>query len=136
MLFIVIYYYISYEKSASLYALSHKSFEDIALKFIEIKEDEALKQFLVCKADTLSERDTTQLTVLLLWLLEIQLNQMSGLSHDSKEYQSIEAEFKNLISQKKFRVINENNSKNLIVFCFNFLFQFFVSIFCFNFFLN
>ena len=102
--FSLIIFELSYEKSASLYALSHKSFEEIALKFIQIKEDEALKQFLVCKADTLSERDTTQLTVLLLWLIEIQLNQMSSNNDWTQEYQNIEMEFKSLISQKKFKV--------------------------------
>ncbi|CAG2107933.1 unnamed protein product [Medioppia subpectinata] len=101
-------YYFSkknYEKSASLYALSHKCFEEIALKFIQINEDEALKQFLVCKLDTLSLKDTTQLTVLVLWLIEIQLNQMGSLKNAGKEsshdYQLIEAEFESLLSQNK-----------------------------------
>ena len=102
---LIIIFQLSYEKSASLYALSHKSFEEIALKFIEIKEDEALKQFLVCKADTLSERDSTQLTILLLWLIEIQLNQMSSLNDWTQDYQTIQMEFKSLISQNKFKVI-------------------------------
>ncbi|CAG2175399.1 unnamed protein product, partial [Oppiella nova] len=97
----------NYEKSASLYAISHKCFEEIALKFIQIKEDEALKQFLVCKLDTLSPKDTTQLTVLLLWLIEIQLNQMGSLRNADKEatdeYQLIEAEFQSLLSENKLR---------------------------------
>lgn len=87
--------------------MSHKSFEEIALKFIQINEDEALKQFLICKADTLSEKDITQLTVLLLWLIEILLNQMASLNCSSQEYELIEQEFKNVLTQKKFRVCIE-----------------------------
>lgn len=100
---------LSYEKSASLYALSHKSFEEIALKFLQINEDEALKQFLIYKLDTLTERDITQSTILLLWLLEILLNQMGSLKNAGKEstekYHIIEAEFKSLLSQNKIKVI-------------------------------
>jgi len=99
----------SYEKSASLYALSHKSFEEIALKFLQISEDEALKQFLICKLDTMTEKDITQSTILLLWLLEILLNQMGSLKNAGKlitdKYQLIEAEFESLLSQSKIRVI-------------------------------
>ncbi len=105
MVFFVSIY--SYEKSASLYALSHKSFEEIALKFLQISEDEALKKFLICKLDTMTEKDITQSTILLLWLLEILLNQMGSLKNagqqTTEKYQIIEAEFKSLLSLNKIK---------------------------------
>ena len=98
----------SYEKSASLYAQSHKSFEEVALKFLQIGEDEALKEFLVCKLDTLNSKDIAQMTMILLWLFEILLNQMGCLGtaekENTEEYKLYEAEFKSLLSQEKIKV--------------------------------
>ncbi|XP_054163703.1 vacuolar protein sorting-associated protein 18 homolog [Oppia nitens] len=105
----------SYEKIASLYTISDKSFEEMALKFIQSNEDEALKQFLVCELDSLSPKETTQMTVLLLWLIDIQLSQMAALKNSGKEnteeYELIEAEFRSLLSQTKVQTCLNKNRK-------------------------
>lgn len=119
-------YYFSlgdYKTSAKLFATSRsKSFEEIALKFIELKDkdQEALKQYLHCKLQTLSPvKDKTQIIILLLWLFEIKLNQLGSIKNQMEdsdlttqdvlnlkvEYNRIEANLKALISNSNFKVL-------------------------------
>ncbi len=55
----------------------------------------------------MTEKDITQSTILLLWLLEILLNQMGSLKNagqqTTEKYQIIEAEFKSLLSLNKIK---------------------------------
>lgn len=99
----------SYSKSASIYALSRKSFEETALKFLQLDDSGALKSYLSCKLDALSERDVTQVTLLVLWLLEIMLDQMGKLRSkgetSSEEYQILLAEFRSLFNERRIKVI-------------------------------
>lgn len=44
-----------YLESAKCYALTQNYFEEIALKFIEAKQDEALKEFLLKKLNNLKQ---------------------------------------------------------------------------------
>ncbi|XP_071479921.1 vacuolar protein sorting-associated protein 18 homolog [Diadema antillarum] len=68
-----------YEKSAIYYAMTEKSFEEISLKFIEAKQTDALKVFLMKKLGALKTEDKTQLTMLVMWLIELNLNQLGAL---------------------------------------------------------
>ena len=111
-----------FKASAHLFATARsKSFEEIALKFIELKDkdQEALKEFLQCKLQTLSPvKDRTQIIILLLWLFEIMLNQLGTIKNrmeDSDltnqevlnlkvEYNKIEASLKGLVSNANYKV--------------------------------
>ena len=116
-----------YRASAALFAGARsRSFEEIALKFIELgggsgngggtnrdPDQEALKEYLLCKLRTLSPvKERTQVIILLLWLLEISLNQLGRLANRMEdaelsnqevlnlkvEYNRVEANLKGLIS--------------------------------------
>lgn len=92
-----------------MYAESRRSFEEIALKFLELKNDEALKDFLIYKLDTFKPGDVIQITLLVVWLTEILMKQMAEKrdAEDSlEEYDTLKCEFQNLISQNKIVVSN------------------------------
>lgn len=72
----------SFELAAKEYGETQKSFEEVALKFIQINERDALKTFLLSKLSSLSSEDKTQLTIICTWLVEIFLNKLNQL-HDS-----------------------------------------------------
>lgn len=111
-----------FKASAQLFAFAKsKTFEEIALKFIELrdKDQEALKEYLLCKLSTLSPvKERTQIIILLLWLFEILLNQLGSLANQmedaelSKEevlkmkvqYNKIETSLKDLLSNSNFKV--------------------------------
>ena len=48
-----------YEKSAETYALTQHSFEEVTLKFINLEQKEALKQFLIHKLAGLKKSVST-----------------------------------------------------------------------------
>uniref|UniRef100_A0A0A9XG54 Vacuolar protein sorting-associated protein 18 homolog n=1 Tax=Lygus hesperus TaxID=30085 RepID=A0A0A9XG54_LYGHE len=73
-----------YEKSAVCYAASQASFEHIALKFLEVKDDQALKTFLKQKLSRLRADDKAQTTMLVLWILELLLTQLGDLRTKAK----------------------------------------------------
>ena len=122
-----------YRASAALFAGARsRSFEEIALKFIELgggsgngggtnrdPDQEALKEYLLCKLRTLSPvKERTQVIILLLWLLEISLNQLGRLANRMEdaelsnqevlnlkvEYNRVEANLKGLISNSNYKV--------------------------------
>ena len=118
-------YYFSlgdYKNSAKLLATSKsKSFEEIALKFIELQDNDqdALKEYLGCKLKSLSPvKDRTQIIILLLWLFEIKLNQLGSINNQMEDcdlskqevlnlsvlFNQIEENFKRLISNSNFKV--------------------------------
>lgn len=72
-----------YLESAKCYALTQNYFEEIALKFIEAKQEEALKEFLLRKLDNLKNGEKTQITLLVTWLTELYLNRLGQLEAES-----------------------------------------------------
>ncbi|KAJ8007352.1 hypothetical protein DPEC_G00116630 [Dallia pectoralis] len=71
-----------YMESAKCYALTQNYFEEIALKFIEAKQEEALKEFLLKKLNNLKQSEKTQITLLVMWLTELYLNHLGLLESD------------------------------------------------------
>lgn len=71
-----------YLESAKCYALTQNYFEEIALKFIEAKQEEALKEFLLKKLNNLKASERTQITLLVTWLAELYLNRLGQLESD------------------------------------------------------
>ncbi|XP_055496894.1 vacuolar protein sorting-associated protein 18 homolog [Leucoraja erinacea] len=95
-----------YVESAKYYALTQKYFEEIALKFIEAKQEEALKEFLLKKLKNLKLEDRTQLTLLVTWLTEIYLNRLGRLEDDKSKRGQFDAsreEFRKFLSGSKIK---------------------------------
>jgi len=65
-------------ESAKCYAKTRKGFEEIALKLMPLPEKTALLTFLHTRLDLVKPTETTQLTMLVVWLFEIYLNLMGG----------------------------------------------------------
>ena len=64
-----------YDESADLYARTKASFEEIALKFIDINKM-SLKSYLCTKLATLDASDEAQITMLVLWIIQLFLSQI------------------------------------------------------------
>ena len=77
-----------YVESALCYAMTHSSFEEVALKFMrpEVEKDgqAALLTFLKRRLETVKSSEKTQLTMLVVWLFEIYLNMIGNKSSSSK----------------------------------------------------
>ncbi|KAJ1956238.1 tethering complex subunit [Linderina pennispora] len=66
-----------YVAAAECYAKSSIGFEEAVLKFIDKKQNVALKSYLLSKLDTLRRQDQTQTTLLVMWLIDIYLGMLS-----------------------------------------------------------
>ncbi|XP_039289671.1 vacuolar protein sorting-associated protein 18 homolog [Nilaparvata lugens] len=75
-----------YEQSALLYAETQSSFEEVALKFLQVWQIEALKIFLKKKLEMLKPSEKTQITMIVMWVVELHLNQLGNLRNEGKEH--------------------------------------------------
>ncbi|XP_043280093.1 vacuolar protein sorting-associated protein 18 homolog isoform X2 [Venturia canescens] len=75
-----------YEKSAMIYADTHSSFEEISLKFLQESQIEALKTFLRKKLEGLKPQDKTQVTMIVVWVVELFLSQLGSLRSSQISY--------------------------------------------------
>ncbi|XP_076366787.1 vacuolar protein sorting-associated protein 18 dor isoform X3 [Tachypleus tridentatus] len=96
-----------FKESATLYAQTHKSFEEVSLKFLQVADDDALKLFLKKKMEGLKSQDKAQTTMIIMWLLEIYLNQLGCLRNaerqNTDQYKSIQAIFHSLLEQPRVK---------------------------------
>ena len=60
------------------FAKTKKGFEEVALKFMPLADKSALVTFLRHRLDLVKPTETTQLTMLVVWLFEIYLNLMAS----------------------------------------------------------
>lgn len=77
-----------YDLSAQTYAETQSSFEEICLKFIKVDKQDALKTFLYKKLNNLSSQDKTQITLIVLWITELYLNQLEEMRLMGKDQQT------------------------------------------------
>jgi hypothetical protein len=66
------------ELAASVYAKTKRAFEEIALKFINLGEKDALKRYLSDKLDNMRASDRAQLTMACAWLCEMYLDKLNA----------------------------------------------------------
>ena len=104
-----------YLDSAKVYAETQTSFEEIALKFIALEDKDALKQFLMHKLNTLKSTEKMQITMIVVWLTEIWLNQLGQLKERGEEtsprYENIQEEFRKFLAVPHVKeCISENRS--------------------------
>ncbi|XP_078033999.1 vacuolar protein sorting-associated protein 18 dor [Augochlora pura] len=75
-----------YEKSALISAETHSSFEEISLKFLQEGQIDALKTFLKKKLEGLKTHDKTQITMIVVWVVELFMNQMAVIRSSNNSY--------------------------------------------------
>lgn len=82
-----------YMESARIYSETQSSFEDVCLKFMEISEYDALLVFLKNRLDRLDPQDKTQITMLVVWIVELYLTQMAHCSEQQAKLRKYQMEF-------------------------------------------
>lgn len=102
-----------YLLSARRYAETHSSFEEVCLKFIQANQQDALKTFLQKKLETLTPQEKTQITLIVIWLVELYLNQLEELRiadmEQSPKYFELQKEFQGLLAMQQ---VSENIKTN------------------------
>ncbi|XP_071954720.1 vacuolar protein sorting-associated protein 18 homolog [Antedon mediterranea] len=100
----------NFEKSAMYFALTERSFEEIALKFIGSKQTDALKSFLEKKLSSFKSQDKTQMTMLITWLIELYLNQLGELKDTNEDrYNEVHEYFQKFLAQSRVMDCLSNN---------------------------
>lgn len=93
-----------YDESALHYAQTQSSFEEISLKFLQVHQMQALKLFLRKRLELLRPQDKTQITMIVIWVLELFLNQLGELRDQKKEksveYINLQKEFDAFLREK------------------------------------
>lgn len=106
-----------YIESAKLFAKVPSSFEEVCVKFLKVKAEEALKVFLREKLQMTNPNDQTQITLVILWLIELYLRKLGILRDTDKrntsEYNAIDEEFKELLRDLKVRQCIHQNSNSI-----------------------
>eukprot|EP01018_Ginkgo_biloba_P010354 Gb_14455 [translate_table: standard] len=117
-------------RAASFYAKTNYilSFEEIALKFVAVGEQDALRTFLLRKLDNLGREDRSQITMISTWATELYLDKINRLLLDDDkqaggkqsssnenniEYQNILREFRAFLSDCK-DVLDEATTVRLL----------------------
>lgn len=92
-----------YETSAEIFADTQSSFEGICLKFLDAEKLDALKIFLRKKLNTLKSQDKIQTTMLVIWIVELYLSQLSQLRftepYDPARYNKLQKDFESFLCQ-------------------------------------
>ncbi|KAF5295166.1 hypothetical protein FQR65_LT10554 [Abscondita terminalis] len=74
-----------YLESAKGYAMAQSGFEEVCLKFIQVNQHDALKTFLCDKLQTFTAQDKTQITLIVIWVVELYLNELEEMRIAGKE---------------------------------------------------
>uniref|UniRef100_A0A1B0CQ76 Vacuolar protein sorting-associated protein 18 homolog n=1 Tax=Lutzomyia longipalpis TaxID=7200 RepID=A0A1B0CQ76_LUTLO len=80
-------------ESARLYAETQASFEGICLKFLEINENEALMIFLKKRLEGLKAQDKSQITMLVVWMVELYLTEIARKSEHQDQVRVLQRDF-------------------------------------------
>lgn len=103
-----------YIQSAKLFAKTPTSFEEISLKFVEVGEEGALKIYLHEKLESLKVSEQTQITIVVMWLLELYLKTLGNLRDAGKrntaDYNNCDEKLKCLLHDPKAHQCLTNNA--------------------------
>nr|CAD7410985.1 unnamed protein product [Timema cristinae] len=106
-----------YEQSALHYAETQSSFEEIALKFLQVWEIEALKTFLIKKLEGFKSQDKTQVTMIVVWVIELFLNQLGVLRDkgevNSSQYSILQKQLDSFLTHKEVKECVMNNKSTI-----------------------
>uniref|UniRef100_A0A8C4Q9Y5 Vacuolar protein sorting-associated protein 18 homolog n=2 Tax=Eptatretus burgeri TaxID=7764 RepID=A0A8C4Q9Y5_EPTBU len=96
-----------YAESAMYYALTHAPFEEVALKFVKAKQDDALKIFLCKKLGNLKSEEKTQIAMLVAWIVELYLNRLGELRDAGESkislFKATREEFHKFLAQNRVK---------------------------------
>ncbi|XP_031550189.1 vacuolar protein sorting-associated protein 18 homolog [Actinia tenebrosa] len=105
----------NYTAAANCYAQTQVSFEEIALKFIKVEEKKALRMFLMKKLESLEQKDKTQMTMIVMWLIELYLNRLNQLKDSSSsnpsEHDKLQEEFRKFLATTVVKSCLDQNMK-------------------------
>ncbi|KAE8911732.1 Vacuolar protein sorting-associated protein 18 [Phytophthora fragariae] len=93
-----------YDRAAVIYAKTTRSFEEVALKFLEKETRDSLLLFLLQKLKSLGGDEKTQKTVLCSWIVELFLdkfNVLKGSAQDVDAHANLLFEFKQFLQDQK-----------------------------------
>lgn len=76
--------------AADYYARTSASFEEVALRFLERGERDAVRAYLTRKLQALRPQDKAQITMLAMWLVEIYLNRIDQVCCMSVSYLKVQ----------------------------------------------
>lgn len=103
--------------SAQCYAETQSSFEEICLKFLQIEKQDALKIFLKKKLQNLKPQDKTQISMIVLWVVELYLSQLADLRSEGKEltamYSELQKEFDTFLALPQVVQCIKNNKSTI-----------------------
>lgn len=99
----------NYMESARIYSDTLSSFEDVCLKFMEINEYDALLVFLKNRLERLDPQDKTQITMLVVWIVELYLTQMAHCSEQQGKLRKYQTEFDAFMKTAKVVECIRNN---------------------------
>lgn len=116
-----------HDRAAVIYAKTSRSFEEIALQFLEVANRDSLLLFLMQKLKSLSGDDKTQQTVLCSWIVELFLdkfNALKGSAQDVDAHANLLFEFKQFLQDQKahldpattFQLISSHGRPDELVF--------------------
>eukprot|EP00124_Ichthyophonus_hoferi_P001458 Ihof_evm1s77 gene=Ihof_evmTU1s77 len=94
-----------YQLAADYYGRTKSSFEEVALRFLEKGEGDAVKIYLGRILATLNKEDKSQITMLSMWLVEIYLNQLGQLrdNDDKAGFDPLQLEFRKFLSEPRVK---------------------------------
>lgn len=100
-----------YLKSAQTYAETQSSFEDVCLKFLDINEHEALMIFLRNRIEKSKPQDKTQITMLVVWMVELYLTQIARCSANDQQnkVRALQKEFDSFMNMARVVECVRNN---------------------------
>lgn len=87
-----------YLRSAEIYSETQSSFEGVCLKFLEINEKKALMTFLRNRLESLKAQDKTQITMLVVWMVELYLTEIAQFNDDQTKCRQLQKEFDSFIN--------------------------------------
>ncbi|KAG7401490.1 Vacuolar protein sorting-associated protein 18 like protein [Phytophthora boehmeriae] len=93
-----------FDRAAVIYAKTTRSFEEVALKFLEKETRDSLLLFLLQKLKSLGSEEKTQQTVLCSWIVELFLdkfNVLKGSAQDVDAHANLLFEFKQFLQDQK-----------------------------------
>ena len=112
-------------ESAMHYAKTHKSFEEIALKFVRLDDKTALLNYLKKKLEAVRGGDRAQMTMVVVWIVDTYLSDLNrlALAGDAEGHERVRQEFEDVLRISKisecvgknkgtlYRLLGEHGSK-------------------------
>lgn len=98
-----------YLQSALTFSETQSSFEAVCLKFLEIDQREALMIFLRNRLDALRPQDKIQITMLVVWIVELYLAEIARNSENQSRVRQIQKEFDHFMSGTRVVECVRNN---------------------------